>query len=108
VVYGGILEAHLQRVYDATVALLWKEYKQASGQIVSDEELPVPEALILISEMRSHNETLYWDGRWADQPYLLYLEFEQILRAEDEIKELIRINQRQKLNWSAGELELTQ
>jgi hypothetical protein len=55
---------------------------------------PIPEPLQLFYQLRRWN-TLYWPGGYANQPYLLMLEFEACLEGEG------ALNERRKQNAEA-------
>lgn len=50
-----------------------------------------PEPLVILSRLRSYN-TQYYEGGLSNQPHILLMEMDQVVRAEQEMEAIMRAN----------------
>ena len=100
---------HLRQVYDAVLEwLAWPDQQHKSftlGYILKDESQrpDQPEPLAILHSLQNMN-TSYWDGGFADQPYLLMLELQQCINAKSDYIEMQMKNLEQQRNFTPAKL----
>lgn len=68
---------------------------------VEEEEPEQPETLALLRRLRSFN-TMYWEGGYANQPYILQLELNATIDAEIEHKNYKLVNLKNRMKKANG------